>query len=193
VSPSTQLPRPLVALSSVLSQVAGVLLLALVVLTVADVLGRSLRDQSILGTVDISTMLLVAVAFLGLASAEIEGRHVMVDLVEMHLRPAVRVALGILRCVLLAALGLLLLWGLQEVFLSAVERGETTNDILRLPTWPAKLVLLLSFALFFVVAVWKTVLDIRAMRAGEELEPSWADAAVEDLRTESAGTEGVIR
>ena len=194
MSRKVELPKPLVAISSVLSQIAGLLLLVLVVLTVADVLGRSLRDQSILGTVDISTMLLVAVAFLGLASAEVEGRHVMVDLVEMHLKPAVRVALGVLRVVLLAALGLLLLWGLQEVFLSALDRGETTNDILRLPTWPAKLVLFLSFALFFVVAIWKAVLDTRTLRAGEEPEPSWAEAAVEDLRVPAAlETEGANR
>ena len=56
---------------------------------------------------------------------------------------------------------------LGEVLASAVERGETTNDILRLPTWPAKLVLLVSFAAFFVVAVWKELLTFAAIRDGE--------------------------
>lgn len=181
MSRSVTVPKPLAVLSTVLSQVAGALLLVLVVLTVADVLGRSLRDQSILGTVDISIMLLVAVAFLGLAAAEIDGRHVVVDLVESRLKPQVRVVLGVVRTALLVALGALLTWGLTEVFFSAVERGETTNDILRLPTWPAKLVLLVSFALFFVVAVWTTVLETRAIKQGKDVPPSWAEAAAVDL------------
>jgi TRAP-type mannitol/chloroaromatic compound transport system permease small subunit len=68
------------------------------------------------------------------------------------------------RTLLLIALGLLLTWGLSEVLVSAATRGETTNDILRLPTWPAKVVLLASFVMFFVVAVWKELLTFTALR-----------------------------
>lgn len=159
------LPRPVLLTVRALSVIAGILLLALILLTIADVLSRNARDRSIVGTVDIATMLLVAVAFLGLASAEADGRHVAVELFESRLGVRTRAVFSVLRTLLLIGVGVLLTWGLTEVLLSAASRGETTNDILRLPTWPAKLVLLASFAVFFVVAVWKELLTFAALRA----------------------------
>ncbi len=174
-------PRPLTAVSTALGLVAGLLLLALMLLTVADVVSRNALGRSILGTVDISTLLLVMVAFLGLAAAEFDGRHVSVGLIEARLGERTRTALSGLRALLLLVIGGLMVWGLAEVLFSAVDRSETTNDILRLPTWPAKLVLLVSFALFFVVAVWTTVLETRAIKQGKDVPPSWAEAAAVDL------------
>lgn len=158
------LPRAVTVIARGMSIVAGLLLLGVILLTVADVVSRNARDRSIVGTVDIATMLLVAIAFLGLASAEADGRHVVVELFESRFGPRTRLVLSVIRTVFLIALALLLTWGLSEVLLSAIERGETTNDILRLPTWPAKLVLLASFAMFFVVAVWKELLTFIALR-----------------------------
>ncbi|GAB3220178.1 TRAP transporter small permease subunit [Mycolicibacterium hippocampi] len=164
------LPRPVLVVARTLSVVAGILLVGLILLTIADVVSRNFRDRSIVGTVEIATMLLVAIAFLGLASAEADGRHVVVELFESRFGVRTRMVFSVLRTLLLIGLGVLLTWGLSEVLLSAVERGETTNDILRLPTWPAKVVLLASFVLFFAVAVWREVLTISALRA----EPSGA-------------------
>jgi TRAP-type C4-dicarboxylate transport system permease small subunit len=158
------LPRAVTLIARGMSIVAGLLLLGVILLTVADVVSRNARDRSIVGTVDIATMLLVAIAFLGLASAEADGRHVVVELFESRFGARTRLALSLVRTVLLIGLAVLLTWGLSEVLLSAIDRGETTNDILRLPTWPAKLVLLASFAMFFVVAVWKELLTFAALR-----------------------------
>lgn len=159
------LPRPVTMTVHALSAVAGLLLLGLIGLTIADVVSRNAGGRSIVGTVDISTMLLVAVAFLGLAAAEADGRHVAVELVENRVGARIRLVFSVVRALLLVGLGVLMTWGLGEVLVSALERGETTNDILRLPTWPAKLVLLGSFAIFFVVAVWKELLTFAALRA----------------------------
>lgn len=172
-------PRPVAGTATVLNLAAGLLLLALMFLTVADVVGRSVFGQSVLGTVDISTLLLVTIAFLGLASAEIDGKHVSVTLVEARFGHRSRMVLSGIRAVLLLVLGSLIVWGMGEVLLSAYDRGETTNDILRLATWPAKLVLFLSFLLFFVMAVWKEVLEFRTFRSGEVPQDNEVDAAIE--------------
>ncbi|MET9783266.1 TRAP transporter small permease subunit [Nocardiopsis alba] len=172
-------PRSVGAVATVLNLGAGLLLLALMFLTVADVVGRSAFGRSVLGTVDISTLLLVTIAFLGLASAEIDGKHVSVTLVEERFGPRTRRILSGARVVLLAILGALIVWGMGEVLLSAYERGETTNDILRLATWPAKLVLFLSFLLFFVMAVWKEVMEFRTLGSGGTPETDEVDTAPE--------------
>ncbi len=165
MSAEITLPRPLTLAIRGLGLAAGVLLLLIILLTVADVISRNLRDRSIVGTVDITTMLLVATAYLGLASAEADGRHVSVELVESRLGGRTRLAFSVLRSALFVGLGVLMTWGLTEVLISATERGETTNDILRLPTWPAKVVLLVSFAVFFIVAIWRELLTFAAVRA----------------------------
>tara|TARA_B100000519_G_C14027913_1_gene336591 strand:- start:118 stop:636 length:519 start_codon:yes stop_codon:yes gene_type:complete len=167
MSAEIALPRPLTLLIRGMGLVAGVLLLLIILLTVGDVVSRNLRDRSIVGVVDMSTMLLVATAYLGLASAEADGRHVSVELVERRLGARARLVFSVLRSAVLVGLGALMTWGLSEVLISAVERGETTNDILRLPTWPAKLVLLISFAAFFVVAIWRELHTFSAERAAQ--------------------------
>ncbi|WP_077138348.1 TRAP transporter small permease [Flaviflexus massiliensis] len=164
------IPKPLQIISQALVVISGILLLFLIFLTVGDVLGRTTANKSIVGAVDISTLALVAIAFLGLAAAEIDGRHVSVDLVEMNLPAKLRIALAALRTVLLALLGLVLSWGLWDSMVSAFDRMETTNGILRLATWPAKGALVASFVLFFIVAIWKSINEFLDMRDGIGLD-----------------------
>lgn len=164
------IPKPLQIISQALVVISGILLLFLIFLTVGDVLGRTTANKSIVGAVDISTLALVAIAFLGLAAAEIDGRHVSVDLVEMNLPAKLRIALAALRTVLLALLGLVLSWGLWDSMVSAFDRMETTNGILRLATWPVKGALVASFVLFFIVAIWKSINEFLDMRDGIGLD-----------------------
>jgi len=163
-------PTPLRTLSQLLVIIAGVLLVFLIFLTVGDVVGRNLQDRSILGAVDISTLALVSVAFLGLAAAELDGRHVSVDLVEANLPRRIRTGLALIRTVLLAVIGAVLGWGMYGTVTSAFERSETTNGILRLATWPVKSVLFASFVLFFVVAIWNSMNEFLDMREGKRFD-----------------------
>lgn len=162
------LPGAVRSAASWLGTVAGVLLLFVGGLTVADVVSRNASGQSILGVVEISTLLLVAIAFLGLAAAEVNGKHVTVSLVEERLGQNGRIALSVLRSIFLVILAVILLTGMSVVLESAFTRGETTNDVLRLPTWPAKVILLMSFAFFFVVALWKEFFIFRTLRSGDD-------------------------
>lgn len=169
---SVSLPRPAQWVASTLALVAGLALLLLLVLTVADVISRNIQGRSILGTTDISTMLMVAIAFLGLGAAEIRGKHVTVSLVEARLPLLVRLICSGLRALLLAGLGCLLALGLTEVFLGALQRGETTNDVLRLATAPWRMMLVISFAVFFVLAIWREIhqfLELRRARSESEV------------------------
>lgn len=159
-------PAGIERISTALSFLAGIFLLALMVLTVADVAGRTFWNQSIIGTIDISTLLLVGVAFLGLASAEITARHVAVSIVEERLPLRVRAVGAALRLALMVFLGAVLVWGMGEGALSALHRGERTNDILRLMTWPAKAMLWISFVCFFIPVVLREVREIRGFWHG---------------------------
>ncbi|AWB82382.1 hypothetical protein C3B44_08480 [Corynebacterium yudongzhengii] len=158
---STDFPRWLNSLTRLLNLLAALLLLGLMLLTVADVIGRNWLGGSILGSVDISTLLLVGIAFLGLATAEITGKHVSVTLVDDNVGPRTRTVFSIVRLIALAVLGVLMVYGLAESAYSAYERQETTNAILLLPTWQTKVVLCVSFLLFFVAALIREAGELR--------------------------------
>lgn len=177
---STVYPRPLVATTTALNVVAGILLLGLMLLTVADVISRNVRGISILGVVDISTLLLVGIAFLGLGSAEITGKNVSVTLVEKPLGLRAKTALSIGRLVALAVITVVLVFGLVESAYSAFDRAETTNAILLLPTWQTKVVLFIAFAVFLIAAVLREVQELRLLHSG--IDP----ADHKDLLTEEA-------
>lgn len=159
-------PRPLHAAAQALVIIAGLLLIGIMFLTVADVVGRASADTSILGTVEISQLALVGIAYLGLAAAELDDRHVSVDLVEKNVSHSVRRAFAWIRTALFAVVGVILTWGLWMSLTSAMERGEVTNGILRLSTWPIKVMLLVSFVLFLVVAIWRSVNELLDFRDG---------------------------
>lgn len=159
-------PRPLHIAAQALVIVAGLLLIGIMFLTVADVIGRASVNASILGTVEISQLALVGIAYLGLAAAELDDRHVSVDLVEMNVSHRVRIVFAWIRTVLFAVVGLILTWGLWMSLTSALDRGEVTNGILRLSTWPVKATLLAGFALFLVVAFWRAINEVLDFRDG---------------------------
>lgn len=161
-----EVPAVLRVIATASALIAGILLLVIVGLTVADVLSRNLRSQSILGTVDLSTLLLVAAAYLGLAHAEITDKHVSVDLIEGRFSPRVRAWFALARIIIIGGLAFILIRGLVGVLTSAIDRVETTNGILRLATWPAKAVLLASFIVFFVCALWRVIAEFRDFRRG---------------------------
>lgn len=162
---------------------AGIFLLLLMMLTVADVLNRYFFGSSILGTVDISTLLLVGVAFLGLASAEVTGKHVTVTLIDDNSRLRTRTVFSWVRFVVLFVTAVVLLLGLAQSAFSAYGRGETTNAILLLPTWPAKVVLFLSFFVFLVAAIIKEWKELHILRGGRIPDEG-------ELDVDSAGESG---
>src|SRR5690625_3656672 len=125
-----EFPKRVRNFASALSVLAGILIFIVGGLTVADVLSRNLRGQSVLGVMEISTLVLVAIAFLGLAAAEINGQHVSVSLVEENLGRRPRLALSVFRGIALTLLGVILVIGMFFVLESAIAREETTNDIL---------------------------------------------------------------
>ncbi len=167
------LPKPLNKLISVLSVVAGIFLIIVATLTVTDVAMRNIVGKSILGTVDISSLLLVCIAFLGLSAAEREGQHVSVNLLEMRLGRKTRCIFSAVRTFLFIVLGIVIVWGIFNDLTSSISREETTNGILRLSTWPAKTILLLSFFCYFLVAIWKSVNNFSDIRDGTEEKDSY--------------------
>lgn len=79
-----QRPRMMVAadaLAGGLNRVAGAILFLMMLLTLIDVLLRKFWSQGILGGFELTEFMLAGMVFCALAQAEIEDRHVRVDLI----------------------------------------------------------------------------------------------------------------
>lgn len=78
-------PSPISLLRKAIAWICAVLLIAMMVLTVADVVGRYLFNSPLDGATEVTELLLTAVVFMGLPAATLDRDHVTVDFVTSKL------------------------------------------------------------------------------------------------------------
>lgn len=77
--------RPLTRLQKGLAAICSLLLLVMMMVTVADVIGRYLFNSPLSGGTEITALLLSSVIFIGLTGVCLDDEHVTVDLILDHL------------------------------------------------------------------------------------------------------------
>lgn len=148
---------------------AAAILVAIMFMTFVDVIGRNFFGRSLLGTVETVTLMMGALVFSGLAITELNRRHIVVETFQdLFPKPLHRLSV-ILNSMLAVGVGWLLLEQLFVKTLDVFREGEFTM-ILKLPYWPAAIVMLIGFALFFLLLVIRLIREI----LGQD-EPSRAD------------------
>jgi len=124
---------------AVLDMIAAVAILALMLVGVIQVVGRTVFDIPIHGYIDYIEQATAVFAFLGIAYCQATAGHIRMELVVGMLKGRLLWAVetfGVL--VALAIVGVLIESSFQN-FLRAYQLGDSTIDI-RLPIWPSKLV-----------------------------------------------------
>jgi len=124
-----------------LGVLSGFATLLITLLIVADVAGRSMFDSPLHGATEISELLLVALVFLGLASAQQKRQNYAIDVASRHLPVRLQVGLehlGYLFCLLLT-IGLAGFTTHQAM--ASYARGEAGFGIMPFPIWPARFLL----------------------------------------------------
>lgn len=117
---------------------SGLSVAVIVVLGVADVVGRVLFDAPVMGTVEITEALLATTIFLALAYALEQHQHIVVDVVTQGLGPKWRLALHSLAVFAMFAVLALLTW--QGVLSAerAWQAKEVAAGYIPVPVWLAK-------------------------------------------------------
>jgi TRAP-type C4-dicarboxylate transport system permease small subunit len=140
------------SVSQAINAVAMAVLLAMVLLTVADVVGRYFFNQPVTGTTELTELMVVVVGFLGLAWCAVKGAHLTVDLVMSRLPSRLQAIVdsfnyfaGIVLCVIIA-------W---RNFLEGIEVQElgTTTSLIDVPEFPFYWVIGFGFVMLCVVMV----------------------------------------
>jgi TRAP-type C4-dicarboxylate transport system permease small subunit len=129
--------RALGRIENAAAGLAGVLIFAAMLLTMAEVIGRRLFNAPIPGVVDMFDIGMAGMALLGAAYCQRLGGHVRMELLTGALKGRPLWAMEFLTCALACGFVGVVAFAASAHALRAVAVGDATMDIL-LPEWPSK-------------------------------------------------------
>jgi TRAP-type C4-dicarboxylate transport system permease small subunit len=155
--------REIEALSSLLGQAGGLILLCMMVLTVCDVIGRYVFNSPITGAYEVTETMMVTVVFFFIAFTQAEKAHIAVDLVIIRLPDKIRVLIQVITHLLSLCIFLLIVWMNIRRCLELMARSEHT-PIIHVPISP--FILIVAFgSLVFSIELIKDVIKLLKYRS----------------------------
>lgn len=138
--------------------IAGAALMVMLVVQMANIIGRKGFDYPIIGTVELTRMLLVVVVFLGIAYSEDLGDHITIDLIYVRVGPRTKAVLDVFANLLsIIVIGLISIQLYHHAQLTRYVTEEETG-ILEWPIWPFVMVAAFGSALYAIAIGMKLVL-----------------------------------
>jgi TRAP-type C4-dicarboxylate transport system permease small subunit len=119
---------------------SGFVLLTILTLMSAEVISRYLFNRPILGTVEISSYLLVIFAFTGMAFTQSRKGHIQVDFVTHQLSQSANRLLRISSLILSLTVFMFVTWQSAIGFWKSWQLNEVRWGALPLPVYPVKFV-----------------------------------------------------
>ncbi len=166
-----------------LNLAAGLVILAVMLLSVANILGRKLLNWPIPGFIDWMITAVPVMAFLGLAYCQRLGGHIRMDILIGRLRRRPLWIAEFASVLLMIVIATALIYGSWDHAIRALTIGDSTGDI-RLPTWPVKIVVPLALGLLVIRLVLQAIAYWRAIR--EDAIHPVAVPLIEDAATQAA-------
>lgn len=142
--------------------ISGLAVFVLMLLAVYSVGGRNVFNSPVRGYVDWIEMVMPLIAIMGVSYAQRDGGHIRMDILVGALKGRALWIAEFITTLLILVLIILLIWGswahFQRSFdwASPLWSRDSTIDI-KLPIWPAKLIVPLAFsvmALRLVLQLW---------------------------------------
>ena len=129
--------------------------LLIMIMVSADVFFRYFFNSPILGAMEFSLMLMIAVIYLGLGYTELSDRHIVIDLFYKKLNPKYQRILSKINCIILLIISSILLWHSFDNFLYSVEINEIIPGMASFPKYPSKFCLSLGVLIYIFVILSK--------------------------------------
>jgi len=139
--------------ASLVAGVAGIVfMVAMMLLTVADVFLRFAFNSPVLGSVEITEYLMVGTGFLGIAWCAVKRGHVGVDLIVSRFPPRVQAVIDSITC--LFSLGVVPLVAWQAIIQAGYAKAENVqSDLLDIPAYPFYLIVGIAYILLSLVLI----------------------------------------
>jgi TRAP-type C4-dicarboxylate transport system permease small subunit len=154
-------------LESLLNLIGGIAIFLLVILATVNVLGRWLLSMPIDGYVDWVEQTMAYIAFLGIAYTKRLSGHIRMDILIGQLHGRLLWFAELISVLLMLLVTLILIYGSYLHFWRAYDIGDSSLDI-NLPTWPAKLVVLIALSVLAIRLMLQIWGYARAFKEGGE-------------------------
>ena len=179
----SRLDQTVFKLESLLNLVGGLVIFVIVLMAVANILGRKFIDLPVDGYIDWTETAMPFFAFFGLAYCQRLGGHIRMDIFVGALKRRALWFFEVLSTLLMLIISVLLVMGSYDHFMRSWKNGDCTFDIC-VPTWPAKLVVPVMLSVLSVRLLLNLWGYIRAFIEGGD-EPV-AVPLIEDAATQAA-------
>ncbi|WP_225027561.1 TRAP transporter small permease subunit [Xinfangfangia pollutisoli] len=140
-----------------LGVLSGLMIFVITLIVVIDVAMRALFNMPIPGATELSTLLLVALIYLGLAAVQASKQNYRVEILIGTVAARTRAALNILTTLLsMIAIGILAWFTLAEAW-HATATQEMTFGAIVFPVWPARIAVALGLTLLTLQLLMDTI------------------------------------
>jgi TRAP-type C4-dicarboxylate transport system permease small subunit len=130
-------------------------ILLIMIMVSADVFFRYVFNSPIIGAMEFSLMLMIAVIYLGLGYTEISNRHIVIDLFYKKLNIKYQHIISKINCIILLTISSILFWHSFADFLYSYEINEILPGMASFPKYPSKLCLSLGVLIYIFVILSK--------------------------------------
>lgn len=152
-------------ISRIFGVVAVGTLIAMMMLTVADVTLRYVFNRPIPASLEFTEYLMIGVVFLALAWCALKGMHVKVDILVSRFSPRARAVFSGINS--LVVLGVCVLLASQSYSESTVARlFHSASDVTDIPWYPFFLVVTFGFVLLFLTMLISFAKDVTKVIKG---------------------------
>lgn len=163
--------RGIETLARIGAWMAGISVVAIVGLVVAEIVAREVFSTSIFVSVEYSSYLLVALTFLGLAYTQRAGSMIYVGLAYDRARPRLRTVLDAVRSAVALCFGVLAIYYVGKFTLRSFELAQVSMTFARTPLWIPQSVMVLGLVLVTLEWLRLTLVAIvRLLKGGREAE-----------------------
>jgi TRAP-type transport system small permease protein len=153
-----------------ISYVGSGLIVALVLLTGADIAARYFFSAPIIGVTEITCLVLVVIGSLAIVDSTAADEHIRVDSIYERIGSAGQRVLRRVATLTGVIVFGALTWQSAVSFVESIFTFYETTDRLSWPVWPVHLVLALTFLISFVISIGQLVTDRSRWWSPEEKE-----------------------
>lgn len=161
------------AISRMLERVAlavlllgGIGLLMAMFLGVADIVGTQVLLVPVPGPYEITESSMVLIVFGALCYAQIKRAHIRVELVHAWMPPRVQAGMDVVADLAALLFFGLLLWQAVLEAQYSIRIDEKTVGLIRMPLWPARIVLAVGTGLLILRLLIDLAIDLGRVRTG---------------------------
>jgi TRAP-type transport system small permease protein len=156
-------------LINMVSKIGSGVIVLIMLIMVSDVIGRRAFGQAILGTFELSQIMLVIVAFFNIGRCELFKDHITIGIVVSRFRKKTQDIIESTMYLFYLVIFALLTWQLGLYALAEQHRNSVISTILNIPVYPFVFVASFGCALLSLMVLMNLLLFLAGVVSREKL------------------------